>query len=82
MMTQDPANRVTPQAPAGYRREDFADVLTALESGQIDKVFDYPRRCIVTDLQTLPEIVLDDSDTELTGDGQYSSRTPPCVGRG
>ncbi len=46
IMTQDPANRVTPQAPAGYRREDFNDVLTALESGQIDKIFDYPRRCI------------------------------------
>lgn len=47
IMTQDPTNRVTPQAPAGYRREDFADVLVALQSGQIDKVFDYPRRCIV-----------------------------------
>jgi hypothetical protein len=46
IMTQDPANRITPQAPAGYRREDFADVLVALESGQIDKIFDYPRRCI------------------------------------
>ncbi len=46
IMTQDPANRVAPQAPAGYRREDFTDVLTAFESGQIDKIFDYPRRCI------------------------------------
>jgi len=46
IMTQDPANRVTPKAPAGYRREDFADVLVALQSGQIDKIFDYPRRCI------------------------------------
>lgn len=46
IMTQDPANRVTPQAPAGYRREDFTDVLVALESGQSDKIFDYPRRCI------------------------------------
>jgi hypothetical protein len=46
IMTQDPANRVTPQAPAGYRREDFTDVLAALESGQIDKIFGYPRRCI------------------------------------
>lgn len=46
IMTQDPANRVTPQAPEGYRREDFADVLVALQSGQIEKIFDYPRRCI------------------------------------
>lgn len=46
IMTQAPANRVTPKAPAGYRREDFIDVLAALESGQIDKIFDYPRRCI------------------------------------
>jgi hypothetical protein len=37
---------------------------------------------IVTDLQTLPGIVLDDSDAELTGDWQYSSHTPPYVGRG
>ena len=37
---------------------------------------------IITDLQTLPGIVLDDSDAELTGDWQYSSHTPPYVGRG
>ncbi len=37
---------------------------------------------IVTDLQSLPGIVLDDSDAELTGDWQYSSHTPPYVGRG
>jgi hypothetical protein len=46
IMTQDPANRVTPQAPEGYQREDFANVLVALQSGQIEKIFDYPRRCI------------------------------------
>jgi hypothetical protein len=46
IMTRDPANRVTPQAPAGYRREEFLDVLVALKSGQIDRIFDYPRKCI------------------------------------
>ncbi len=45
-MTQDPANRVMPEAPAGYRREDFLPLLSILESGQIKKVFDYPSNCI------------------------------------
>jgi hypothetical protein len=46
IMTRNAANRVTPVAPAGYRREDFVAVLPVLESGQITKVFDYPRGCI------------------------------------
>ncbi len=46
IMTRDPANRVMPVAPPGYRREDFADVLIALASGRIKKIFDYPRDCI------------------------------------
>lgn len=46
IMTDDPDNRVTPQAPPGYRREDFLDLLPVLASGQIQKVFDYPRNCI------------------------------------
>ncbi len=46
IMTRDPRNRVAPVAPPGYRREDFLGVLPALESGRIDRVFDYPRGCI------------------------------------
>jgi hypothetical protein len=46
IMTRDPSIRVTPTAPPGYRRDDFVDVLAALPSDQINKVFDYPRRCI------------------------------------
>ncbi len=45
--TDDPANRVPIAAPAGYRREDFLDVLPILESGQIKTVFGYPFGCIV-----------------------------------
>ena len=45
-MTQDEANRVAPEKPAGYRREDFLDLIPALESGKIKKVFDYPAACI------------------------------------
>ena len=41
-MTRDPANRVTPAAPPGYRREDFVGVIPLLESGRIEAVFGYP----------------------------------------
>lgn len=46
VMTRDPANRIAPVAPPGYRREDFADVLAALASGRIRTVFGYPSACI------------------------------------
>jgi hypothetical protein len=46
IMTRDPANRVTPQAPPGYRREDFLPLLELLKTGVVEKVFDYPRGCI------------------------------------
>jgi hypothetical protein len=46
IMTRDPENRVSPKAPVGYRREDFLPVLEVLNSGVIEKVFDYPRGCI------------------------------------
>lgn len=46
IMTREPALRVAPQAPAGYRREDFVGVLDALASGSIKKIFDYPSACI------------------------------------
>ncbi|MDZ4685552.1 MAG: FAD-dependent oxidoreductase [Planctomycetaceae bacterium] len=46
IMTREPANRVTPLAPPGYRREDFIAVLPILESGRIKMIFDYPRDCI------------------------------------
>lgn len=46
IMTPDPDKRVTPVAPPGYRREDFVDVLPALDSGRIKTIFGYPRDCI------------------------------------
>jgi hypothetical protein len=46
IMTRDATNRVTPEAPPGYRREDFVAILPALESNQINKIFDYPKGCI------------------------------------
>lgn len=46
IMTRDPNNRVMPEPPAGYRREDFLGVLPALESPRIRHVFDYPKECI------------------------------------
>lgn len=46
IMTQDETNRVTPVAPPGYRREDFVGVLDAIESDKIQRVFDYPSKCI------------------------------------
>ncbi len=36
---RDPANRVPPAAPPGYRREDFLPVLPLLQGGQIEVVF-------------------------------------------
>jgi len=46
IMTREATNRVTPLAPAGYRRKEFTGVLPLLESGQIKRVFDYPSGCI------------------------------------
>jgi len=46
IMTRDPALRVAPVAPPGYRREDFVPVLDALASGKIKKIFGYPSGCI------------------------------------
>ncbi|WAC21659.1 FAD-dependent oxidoreductase [Luteolibacter sp. SL250] len=46
IMTPDPANRVPAPKPPGYRREDFVELLPALESGKIRKLFDYPKECI------------------------------------
>lgn len=39
IMTRDPANRVTPSAPQGYRREDFSGVLPLLKSPKITGIF-------------------------------------------
>lgn len=39
ILTREPANRVLPAAPPGYRREDFLPVLAHVESGKIKKVF-------------------------------------------
>jgi len=46
IMTMDEANRVPAPKPPGYKREDFLELLPALESGMIKKLFDYPKECI------------------------------------
>ncbi|CAN5654171.1 FAD-dependent oxidoreductase [soil metagenome] len=46
VMTQDPANRVEVQKPEGYRRKDFEGVLPLFEDGRLQKVFDFPSRCV------------------------------------
>ncbi len=46
IMTKSPANRLPPQAPEGYRRNDFLPVLAILRSGKIKKIFDYPSGCL------------------------------------
>lgn len=61
--TDDPTNRVPFQAPKGYRREDFLDVLPILETGKIETVFGYPSRCIVkAHLPALPNRKYDIND--------------------
>ncbi len=39
LATQDPANRVAPTKPDGYRREDFTGVLRLFASGKLKSVF-------------------------------------------
>jgi len=46
IMTPEESNRVAPEKPAGYRREDFLELISALESGKIKNVFGYPSACI------------------------------------
>jgi hypothetical protein len=46
LATREPANRVTPGRPEGYRREEFAGVLPLLEDGRIARVFDKDGRAI------------------------------------
>jgi hypothetical protein len=45
-MTKTPANRVTPLAPPGYKREDFVGIVEVLNSGKIERVFGYPSKCL------------------------------------
>lgn len=61
--TDDPANRVPIQAPKGYRREDFLDVLPILETGKIRSVYGYPSGCVVkAHLPALPNRKYDIND--------------------
>ena len=61
--TDDPVNRVPIQAPKGYRREDFLDVLPILASGKIRSVYGYPSGCIVkAHLPALPNRKYDIND--------------------
>lgn len=45
-MTNNAANRVPVVAPAGYQREDFLPLVTLLNEGKFNKVFDYPTGCL------------------------------------
>lgn len=44
--TNDPDKRATVQPPPGYVRDSFLALLPILASGEIDRVFGYPKRCI------------------------------------
>jgi hypothetical protein len=44
--TQDPANRVKPKKPKGYKRENYTGVLSLLKSGKLKSVFGYPSDCL------------------------------------
>ena len=39
IMTREPANRVMPQKPANYRREEFQEALEHLVGGKVNRVF-------------------------------------------
>ena len=61
--TKDPDNRVAVQAPEGYDREEFLDLIPILESGAIDNVFGNPRRFIYkAQTPTLPNGKFDIND--------------------
>jgi hypothetical protein len=45
-MTRDPALRAPVEKPAGYDRALFEGVLPLIADGQIQKAFDYPRKCL------------------------------------
>ncbi len=46
IMTRDAKNRVPPEAPKGYRREEFEPVLELLKGKNVKSVFGYPSGCI------------------------------------
>lgn len=45
VMTREPGNRVTVQAPPGYDRAAFLDVLDVIKEGKLQAVFGYPSGC-------------------------------------
>ena len=44
--TREPNNRVAPEQPAGYRREDYLGVLPLLADETIETIFGYPNDCV------------------------------------
>ncbi|HET6410307.1 MAG TPA: FAD-dependent oxidoreductase [Chthoniobacteraceae bacterium] len=44
--TQDPANRVKPKKPKGFRREDYAGIVPLFKSGKLKTAFGYPDGCV------------------------------------
>lgn len=45
VMTREPGNRVAVQAPPGYDRGAFLDVLDVIKEGRLRSVFGYPSEC-------------------------------------
>ena len=61
--TREPGNRVAPEQPAGYRREDYLDLLPLLADGTIESVFGYPSKCIFkAQIPRLPNAKYDIND--------------------
>jgi hypothetical protein len=46
MATQDPANRVRPKKPKGYRRDDYTGILPLFANGKLKSAFGYPGGCV------------------------------------
>lgn len=64
VMTDHPDNRVLPQVPQGYKREDFVGVLDLFASGKLKKVFSGDHDGIYrTHLPLLPNRKADVNDT-------------------
>jgi len=63
-MTANPDNRILPQAPPGYKREDFTGVLDVFASGKVKQVFSGDHDGIYrTHLPLLPNGKADVNDT-------------------
>ena len=79
-MTQDPANRMRPTEPKGYRREDFTLLLDLIAAGKIKRAFGgYTDRDNVVKAQ-MPVLPNGKSDINDVTNG-FVSATRPCAPR-